>query len=390
MYLGLDQKREFVNVRVADLVTHAVVLGRTGSGKTGLIAVLVEEAVTESDAGVIVFDVKGDLANLVNCPTSDDEATSFGMQPTNHWNAVRSFGYDYKHAKHLRESTDFEVVNPDDIDFVPSFDVPKIISERIAADRVAIALRLVRGTDTVDVADVAMTRAVLAYWQRGMSFPLREWPHYLTAGVFDDDFHANMFPKRARVALSKGIVCFLHKHGDRSNKQLDVEKIIGARRVVVLRLAHLTEEARQSVVSSVLLKVVDSMRTASQSDKPRLILVLDEARGFLPPAPFSPSSKPPLALLLAQGRSAGISVILGTQSPMDLDYKALGNIGTWFVGKLRERDCARDLLAELRRRDIDFSLIEDQSQRGFLLLTKDGEHVQLSVRHALSALDAKV
>jgi DNA helicase HerA-like ATPase len=47
-----------------DLVTHAVCIGMTGSGKTGLCLALLEEALLDGVPALII-DPKGDLANLL-------------------------------------------------------------------------------------------------------------------------------------------------------------------------------------------------------------------------------------------------------------------------------------------------------------------------------------
>src|SRR3954471_24190873 len=68
LYLGaqrpLDNSRASSVLRVPahHLVTHGVVVGMTGSGKTGLITVLVEEAL-RTGVPVLMVDVKGALLN---------------------------------------------------------------------------------------------------------------------------------------------------------------------------------------------------------------------------------------------------------------------------------------------------------------------------------------
>ena len=128
------------------------------------------------------------------------------------------------------------------------------------------------------------------------------------------------------------------------------------------------------------------MYRAPASNKLRLLVALDEARGYLPPYPHNPPTKSPLCTLLAQGRAQGIGVLVGTQNPNDIDYKALSNVGTWFLGKLRARDCVRDLEAELLARNVDLDLLLNIPQRTFLVLKKDGSSTTTVIRWTYSYL----
>ncbi len=118
----------------------------------------------------------------------------------------------------------------------------------------------------------------------------------------------------------------------------------------------------------------------------RALLVIEEARGLLPPHPLNPPSKAPLARLIAQARAFGVGVVLSTQHPVDLDYKALSNVGTWFLGGLRERDLQRDLASELRDRGVDEGLLAQLEKRTFLAVTPEWSPRTFGVRWALSYL----
>ena len=94
-------------------------------------------------------------------------------------------------------------------------------------------------------------------------------------------------------------------------------------------------------VALLLNAVAGWMRTQSGTSSLRAMVYMDEIFGFFPPT-ANPPSKGPLLTLLKQGRAAGVSVVLATQNPVDLDYKGLSNIGTWWLGRLQtERDKAR-------------------------------------------------
>lgn len=389
MYLGLVN-RAHLFMPAADLTTHAVVLGRTGSGKTGLITVLAEDSIGE-DASVLVFDPKGDLSNIAIRPAVDEHIREWNMEPSDYWRGLAAFGYDARHADHWRRRCNITIYLPGGnrpVNVFPDFSVPCPVSEDKAARDVKTMLLAIKGDMRPDdVSAVAMTKAVVAHWNRGLPFPLHEWPHYLSSGVFEDTFHTDFFPKKSRLALAKTVLAFLHENGKwLDGPVLDVEQLVKANDMVIMNTRHLTEEQRQAFTAATLARVVDYMNRAPASSKLKLAVILDEARGYLPPYPANPPAKSYLTTLLAQGRAAGIGVVLGTQNPMDIDYKALSNVGTWFIGRLRERDCARDLISELRDRGVDTATIENQPQRGFLLLDKHGKQQQLAVRHAVSLL----
>lgn len=388
MYLGTATGSQ-VLLPSSDLTTHAVVLGRTGSGKTGLVSVLVEEAVSEG-AAAIIFDPKGDLANLAIRPSEDQHLRDWGGDMA-HWDSLARFGYSKLHAAHWRARCTIDVYTPGGpkpVNVFPTFAPPACPSQEMAARDVGLMLTAIRGkAKSDDMSDLAMTRALLAHWTRGIAFPIREWPHYLSEGIFEDKFHQDFFGKKQRMTLAKTLLRFLHESGRWvAGPSLDPAAIVAEHRVVILSMRHLDEEARQTFTSAALARVVDYMGKAPSSSGLKLMVVLDEARGYLPPHPANPPAKGPICTLLAQGRASGIGLVIGTQNPMDLDYKALSNVGTWFVGRLRARDCARDLLSELRDRGVEADAVESQPERGFLLLPKSGEKKMLSTRHALSLL----
>jgi hypothetical protein len=69
---------------------------------------------------------------------------------------------------------------------------------------------------------------------------------------------------------------------------------------------------------------------------------MDEVFGYLPPHPGNPPTKKPMLSLLKQARAFGLGLVLATQNPVDLDYKALSNAGTWFIGRMQaDRDKQR-------------------------------------------------
>ena len=94
-------------------------------------------------------------------------------------------------------------------------------------------------------------------------------------------------------------------------------------------------------VSLLLNQILGWMRGRPGTTSLRAILCMDEVFGYMPPV-AEPPSKRPMLTLLKQARAFGLGLVLATQNPVDLDYKGLSNVGTWFLGRLQtERDKQR-------------------------------------------------
>lgn len=412
MYIGNNHRGTPVHVDADDLLTHGVVLGRTGSGKSGLTTVLIEEVV-RSGAHAVVFDPKGDLTNLALSLTTPQQFKEWVEDGIDHRQAFEThcrslahFGLSLADVEQLRATTDVVVYAPGrttgggrSLNVFPTFAPPRTSDEstrRVQATRgVATVFRaLHEGEDSYDPALIFMTEAVTQAWARGESLPVSHWPGVLNnppsalrsfGGMHLEEF----FPKRNRTKLARTLIGFYHQ-SDRwlSGETLDLHKMTSLQRpqISVFSMRHLSEEDRLFFTSIMMQRLVEFMFETSSSKKLKLLVVLDEARGYLPPHPYNPPTKDPICTILAQGRAQGIGMLIGTQNPMDLDYKALSNVGTWFVGRLRERDCARDLLSELNGRGVDIQTLEDMPQRRFLALDKRGNHHMLNVRWCLNYL----
>lgn len=397
MYLGMNRKGEPVTLDSDDLTTHGVVLGRTGSGKTGLQIMLIEEAVA-AGASAIVFDPKGDLTNLALPLVSPQEFSRWSESGDEafkrHQKGLAAFGLGIPDVARWRSRVRTAIFAPGKtygggrpLSIFPEFRPPRVVSRDTASRAVAAVLSALKvGDDPYDPALVFMTEAVLHVWKTGRALPIAMWPGLLTAppeylrsfgGMKVDTF----FSKRKRNSLARKIIGF-HHQSDRwlKGEPLNLHALIRRPTIAVFSLRHLTNEEKLFFTSIVMQRVVEFMFEADASQKLKLLVVLDEARGYLPPAPRNPPTKHPICTILAQGRAQGIGMLVGTQNPMDLDYKALSNVGTWFVGRLRSRDCARDLAAELRDRNVDVEDLADLPQRRFLFLDKKGAHQLLNVR----------
>lgn len=353
------------------LLTHFVVLGATGSGKTGLLTVLIEELAAAGVAS-IVMDVKGDLANLA---FKDKEwvkrAESEGLPR-------------------------FEP--PESIVYTPGFCggrplklLPPPAGDPISSAWAAIAILSLtklsgdRGAQAL-LATLLQRKRVSAL--SSLAKLVLEPPSTVLAGIppealMPESSRRRLARELAALAVDPIIGCFSKGENlDPSTPPL----------VKVVYLAHLPESLRALAASLILTDVYRWMMSKGGSSTPRLAVVFDEVRGYLPPYPRNPPAKDPLATLVRQGRGFGVSVLLATQNPRDLDYKALSNVGTWGVGVLRakqDRDAVAEAVADVfgvSRSEVSFRIAALKPREFLIFSTALEQPVVMRVRHTLTPL----
>src|SRR4051812_25633681 len=365
-----------------DLVTHALCVGMTGSGKTGLGVAVIEEAAIDG-VPVIVIDPKGDLTNLLlTFPelrpedfapwVSEDDAkragqttAEFAAAQAERWKmGLAEWGEDGDRIKRLRESAEFTIYTPGStvghpVSVLTSFDRPSIDDPELVRERVQTTvsgLLALAGIDAEPVKSrehILLSTILLTAWQAGESPDLAaliarvQQPPMQRIGVMDVD---TFFPAKDRTSFAMAINALLASPGFEVWSQgdpLDAGAFFrtesGKPRVSIFSIAHLDDGQRMFFVALLLNAVVGWMRGQTGTSSLRALVYMDEIMGFFPPV-ANPPSKAPLLTLLKQGRAAGIGVVLATQNPVDIDYKGLSNIGTWWLGRLQtERDKARVL-----------------------------------------------
>lgn len=365
-----------------DLVTHAVCVGMTGSGKTGLCIDLLEEAAIDG-VPVIAIDPKGDLGNLLlTFPAlsasdfrpwiDEDEARRAGRTPeafaaeqADAWKkGLGEWGQDGERIARLRAAADFAIYTPGSVAGLPvsvlsSFKAPPpgLQQDREAlADRASHTATSVLSLAGSDAEPRSREHTLLATiltdaWEQGRDLDLAsiirqvQKPRIEKVGILDLE---SFFPEKARFELALQLNGMLAAPGFEQwfeGEPLEPASLLrskdGKSRISVFSIAHLGDSERMFFVSLLLNQVLGWMRTQTGTSSLRAILYMDEIAGYFPPV-ANPPSKAPLLTMLKQARAFGVGVVLATQNPVDLDYKGLANTGTWFLGRLQtERDKAR-------------------------------------------------
>jgi len=366
-----------------DLVTHAVCVGMTGSGKTGLCIGLLEEAAIDG-IPALVIDPKGDLANLLlTFPQlrgedfapwiNEDDARKKGLSPADYavqqatqWQkGLRDWGQSGARIETLREAADFVVYTPGSnagipVSILKSFAAPsqetlddaELLRERIATTVTSLLGLIGVEADPIKSREHILLSSILDQaWRKGQDLDVAiliqqiQSPPMAKVGVLDLE---SFFPSKERFALAMQLNNLLAAPGFvawMEGEALDIGQMLygpsGKPRIAIFSIAHLNDVERMFFVSLLLNQTLGWVRAQSGTTSLRAILYMDEIFGYFPPV-ANPPSKAPLLTLLKQARAFGLGVVLATQNPVDLDYKGLANTGTWFIGRLQtERDKAR-------------------------------------------------
>ncbi|MBT3336600.1 MAG: DUF853 family protein [Anaerolineae bacterium] len=399
----------------SDLTTHAIVTGMTGSGKTGLCVTLLEEAALQGIPALII-DPKGDLTNLLlhfpNLAPQDFEpwvdsetarrsgvsVEQAAMKTAETWkDGLEKWGIDSSRLRALKNAAQFAVYTPGSDAGIPvsvlsSLAVPdldwrenrEILREKIASTVTALLGLL--GENDIDPLrsreHILLSHIFENAWSKGKSLDLTELilqtqnPPFEKLGALPLD---TFFPAKARTSLVMQLNAILAAPSFetwREGQALDIPDLLytpdGRPRHSVFYLAHLSDTERMFFVTLLFSAVETWMRTQGGAKSLRALLYMDEIYGYLPPQK-NPPSKPPLLRMLKQARAFGVGLMLATQNPVDVDYKALSNAGSWFIGKLQtEQDKERlldglDSAAGGLNRQAYNKLISSLGKRAFIL-----------------------
>src|SRR5262245_33850185 len=355
----------------ADLTTHGVVVGMTGSGKTGLGVVLMEEALL---AGVptLVLDPKGDLGNLLltfpDLRPEDFAPWVEGGDPAavaRDWAAgLAGWGIGPERIAALRDAAEFVIYTPGSTAGVPLNLVGGLSRPREGADAETVAdeiegfvsgLLTMVGIDSDPLAGrehILLSNLIDSAWAAGQDLDLAtlvtrvQDPPLRKLGVYDlEAFYPTA--DRTKLAMTlNGLLASRAFAAWAEGPDLDMDGLLrssGGDRpaCAIVTLAHLSDEERQFVVSLLLGRLITWMRRQPGTDRLRVLVYFDEVMGFVPPT-AAPPAKKPILTLLKQARAFGVGLVLATQNPVDVDYKGLANAGAWMIGRVQtEQDRAR-------------------------------------------------
>ncbi len=421
-----------------DLTTHAVCVGMTGSGKTGLCIDLMEEAAIDQ-VPMIIIDPKGDITNLLltfpNLQPEDflpwiniDDARRKDMTPEAYaakqaetWaKGLADWGQGPERIRLLKESADFLIYTPGSdaglpVSILSSFAAPKLSWEdeqEALRERVSGTVSALLGLIGIEADPVRSREHILLanivehYWRQGQDLDLAKLimaiqkPPVRQLGVFDVD---TFYPEKDRFGLAMALNNIIAAPSFSAWIQgvpLDIDRMLyggdAKPNVSIFYIAHLSDAERMFFVTLLLEQVITWMRGQPGTTSLRALLYMDEVFGYFPPSK-EPPSKRPMLTLLKQARAFGLGVMLTTQNPVDLDYKGLTNTGTWFIGKLQaDRDKQR-LLDGLEgigaggggqpsRQELD-KMISGLGNRVFLLHNvNQGKPITYQTRWAMSYL----
>ncbi len=373
-----------------NLTTHAVVTGMTGSGKTGLCIGLLEEAAAQGFPAIMI-DPKGDLGNLllhfpeqqakdfepwIDPETARREGKTVPVlaeETSKRWReGLAEWGLGRDQLLALRDAVDYTLYTPGSSAGVPvsiltSFQSPGLPWEEnreVLREKIASTVTALLGLIGISELDplrsrehILLSNILEAAWSKNAPLDMAELillvqnPPFDRMGAFPVD---SFFPPKDRKELALLLNNFLAAPSFQTwleGEPLDVEKMLyradGRPRHSVFYLAHLND-AERMFFSTLLFAAVEAwMRTQRGTSGLRALLYFDEILGYLPPL-YNPPSKPILLRMLKQARAFGVGMLLATQNPVDLDYKALSNAGTWFIGRLQTEQDKQRLLEGLR------------------------------------------
>jgi hypothetical protein len=369
-----------------DLTTHAVITGMTGSGKTGFCISLLEEAALKGIPAISV-DPKGDLTNLVLHfpdllpsdfqPWIDPDAARregktvdvMAAETAATWKkGLADYSLGKEQLEKLKTSVDFTIYTPGSSSGVPvnilasfqSPDVPWSGNEEILREKIASIVSALLGLVGVTDIDplrsrehILISNLLETAWSKGQTLQLSDLilqvqnPPFERLGALPVD---GFFPTKDRGELAMLLNNFMASPSFQiwlSGQTLDIQKILykddGSPRHSIFYIAHLSESERMFFVTMLYSSIESWMRSQRGTSSLRALVYFDEIMGYLPPV-ANPPSRTVILRMLKQARAFGVGLVLATQNPVDLDYKALSNAGTWVIGRLQTEQDKNRLL----------------------------------------------
>jgi hypothetical protein len=426
LYIGRESETDTpVLLKASSLTTHGVIFGMTGSGKTGLGVNMLEEAIL-SEIPTLILDPKGDMGNIMlNFPESSPAdlepwmdaakarrkgksvAELAAKEATDRREELASHGITPERISSLRDNSEFKIYTPGSsiglgINVLGSLKAPALDwedSAEIIRDEIeglTSSILVLAGIDSDPVSGpehILISMIIETWWRQGKDLDLATLvgqipkPPFRKLGVFDLE---QFFSEKQRMKLALQLNSLLASPSMASwleGEPLDIENLIGGRSktpCAVIYMAHLSETERQFVVTLILSKVVTWMRSRPGTGELGALIYMDEAFGYAPPT-AEPPSKKPILTILKQARAFGVGLVLVTQNPVDLDYKAMSNAGTWIVGRLQTENDKRRIVDGIRGGLPDLNArLSNLEKRQFLMYqAKKSTQIILHRRHSM-------
>jgi len=426
LYIGRESETDQpVLLKASTLTTHGVIFGMTGSGKTGLGVNMLEEALL-SDIPSLILDPKGDMGNiLLNFPDSNPEdlapwmdagkarrkgktvADLAAKEATERRADLAGHGITPERIRKLRDNTEFKIYTPGssigvgmnvlgslkapDLDWKDNAEIIRDEIEGLVSS--ILVLAGIKSDPVSGPEHILISMIIETWWRQGKDLDLATLvgqipkPPFRKLGVFDLEM---FFNEKQRMKLAMQLNSLLASPSMASwleGEPLDIENLIGQSdktRCSIIYMAHLSETERQFVVTLLLSKVVTWMRSRPGTSELAALVYMDEAFGYAPPT-AEPPSKKPILTILKQARAFGVGLVLVTQNPVDIDYKAMSNAGTWIVGRLQTENDKRRILDGISGSTLDLdSTISNLAKRQFVMhLAKKGTQTIFSRRHSM-------
>jgi hypothetical protein len=381
-------------VKKDSFTTHAFVLGMTGSGKTGLIVSILEEAALNNIPAVVI-DPKGDLVDRLLTFKNVDEQQIAGLVPQE-----RRSGFIDSYQKGIAEwgitSDKIEALTKRKVKvFTPGLSLsPVNILERFSppssddeedaiqkSSSITLSLMSLLGRKSEDAArnpeGLLVSTILMELWKSKEPVALEKLLETIIAPPFQK---IGLLPletvisKEKRLALAVSLNNLLSSPQltyFRKGAELNFDSIFGnSSNEAIFTLAQLSDDQKQFFLGMLLSELYLWVRRQNGSDGLKMLLVFDEVYGFFPPYPQNPPTKAPVLGLLKQARAFGLGVILSTQNPYDVDYKGLSNAGLWFLGRLQtdnDKERVAQGLADVAGGEKVSSLLSQVRQREFIL-----------------------
>ncbi|HEU4917235.1 MAG TPA: DUF87 domain-containing protein [Acidimicrobiia bacterium] len=417
----------------SEFTTHGAVVGMTGSGKTGLAVTILEEALLNG-IPCFILDPKGDMGNLLlNFPdlaasdfrpwVDDAEAERQGVTPdqlaadtANSWKeGLAAAGITPERMRQLREGSEMMIYTPGSgagigLNVLGSMKAPaldwgtqgELINDEIEA--FVSSLLSLAGVESDPVSGpehILLSTIIESFWRAGRDLDLATLvgqvpqPPFRKLGVFEVD---TFFPEKDRMALAirlNGLLASPSFAAWLEGVPLDIGQMLTGgdkAKAAIVYLSHLSDAERMFVVTLLFSKLVSWFRTQPGTSDLRALIYMDEVFGYVPPT-AEPPSKKPILTILKQARAHGVGLILSTQNPVDLDYKAMSNAATWMIGRLQTENDKKRILEGIDSAtgEVDVGLVDKQisdlEKRQFVMASaRAPEPILFSSRFAMSYL----